>query len=68
MAVTKTRTCKEDFKKSILETARTLTEKADEIVEDIDTSRVCRVSITLDLYPFEAPELKVSKYYCPMGD
>jgi len=45
-----------------------LTEKADEIVQDVDTSRVCRVSITLDLYPFEAPELKVAKSYCPMGD
>lgn len=68
MAIKKSRSCKEDFKKSILETAKILTEKADEIVADVDTSRVCRVSITLDLYPFEAPELKVAKSYCPMGD
>ena len=68
MAVAKIRTCKEDFKKSILETAKILTGKADEIVEDVDTSRVCRVSITLSLYPSEVPELKVSKSYCPIVD
>lgn len=68
MAIAKMKTCKEDFKKYILEAAKILTEKAGEIVEDIDTSRVCKVSISLDLYPFEVPELKVSKSYCPMGD
>lgn len=68
MAVTKTRNCKDDFKKSILGTAKILTEKADEIVADVDTLRVCRVSITLTLYPHEAPDLKVSKYYYPIRD
>lgn len=68
MAVTQIRSCKDDFKKAILETSKILTEKAGNIVEDIDTSRVCKISITLDLYPFETPELKVSKSYCPMGD
>ncbi len=68
MAVAKTMDYKEDFKKSILGAAKILTEKADEIVEDVDTSRVCRVSITLELHPSEVPELKVSKSYCPMGD
>ena len=67
MAVARIKACKEDFKKSILETTKILMEKVDGIVEDVDTSRVCKISIELNLYPFEVPELKVSKFYCSSG-
>ncbi len=67
MSVNVTANAKQEYRESIVNAAKLLIEKADDIVSDVDTSKLLRISINFDLNFGESPELKITKAYYPDG-